>query len=98
MFHNSFSPVGETSWSRFLPVARGPSEVSIRASERVSPALSSVKRGRFRSFRSYMSIAASVVLFSRSFRSLIKTRVDMAKHIKDLKDLSVLGRGAGYRH
>ena len=34
-----------------------------------------------------MSIAARVGQFSRSFRSLIKTRADMAKTIKDLKDL-----------
>ena len=45
-----------------------------------------------------MSIAARVVPFSRSFRSLIKTRADMAKPIKDLKDLSVLRGCACYRH
>ena len=45
-----------------------------------------------------MSIAARVVLFSRSFRSLIKTRADMAKPIKDLKNLSILRGCACYRH
>ena len=45
-----------------------------------------------------MSIAARVVPLSRSFRSLIKTRVALAKPIKDLKDLRVLRRRAGYRH
>ena len=40
----------------------------------LSPTLSIVKRWRFRSVRTYMSIAARVVPFSRSFRSLIKTR------------------------
>ena len=39
-----------------------------------------------------------VVPFSRSFRSLIKKRVALAKPIKDLKALSVLHRRAGYRH
>ena len=34
-----------------------------------------------------MSIEKRVVLFSRSFRSLIKTRAALAKTIKDLKDL-----------
>ena len=45
---------------------------------------------RFRSFRTYMSIAARVVPFSRSFRSFIKTRADLVKTIKDLKDLRAL--------
>ena len=45
-----------------------------------------------------MSIATRVVPFSRSFRSLIKTRADLVKSIKDLKDLSVLRRRACYRH
>ena len=45
-----------------------------------------------------MSIAKRVVLFSRSFRSLIKTRADLAKPIKDLKDLRVLRGRACYRH
>ena len=34
-----------------------------------------------------MSIEKRVVPFSRSFRSLIKTRAALAKTIKDLKDL-----------
>ena len=50
VFHNSVRSVGETS-GLDVPVARGPSEVSIRASERVSPAISIGKRWRFRSFR-----------------------------------------------
>ena len=45
-----------------------------------------------------MSIEKRVVPFSRSFRSLIKTRAALAKSIKDLKDLSVLRGCAGYRH
>ena len=45
-----------------------------------------------------MSIAARVVPFSRSFKTLIKKRADMAKTIKDLKDLRILRRRAGYRH
>ena len=53
---------------------------------------------RFRSFRTYMSIATRVVPFSRSFRSLIKTTRRMAKSIKDLKDLSILRDRACYRH
>ena len=52
----------------------------------------------FRSVRTYMSIEKHVVLFSRAFRSLIKTRAALAKPIKDLKDLSVLRGRAGYRH
>ena len=35
---------------------------------------------------------------SRSFRTLIKTRAALAKHIKDLKDLRTLRVRAGYRH
>ena len=45
-----------------------------------------------------MSIAARVVPFSRSFRSLIKKTHRMAKAIKDLKDLKILRGRAGYRH
>ena len=45
-----------------------------------------------------MSIAARVVPFSRSFRTLIKNTRRMAKHIKDLKDLRVLRVRACYRH
>ena len=45
-----------------------------------------------------MSIDTRVVLFSRSFRTLIKTRADLAKPIKDLKDLSILSVCACYRH
>ena len=37
-----------------------------------------------------MSIETRVVTLSRSFRSLIKTRADLAKAIKDLKDLRAL--------
>ena len=37
-----------------------------------------------------MSIEIRVVTLSRSFRSLIKNTRGMSKHIKDLKDLSVL--------
>ena len=54
-------------------------------------------RWRFRSFRTYMSIAARVVPFLRSFRSLIQTR-GASKHIKDLKDLRVLRVAECYRH
>ena len=45
-----------------------------------------------------MSIAARVVPFSRSFRSLIKKRAALAKPIKDLKDLRVLRGRVCYRH
>ena len=45
-----------------------------------------------------MSIETRVVPFSRSVRTLIKNTRRMAKSIKDLKDLSVLGGRAGYRH
>ena len=45
-----------------------------------------------------MSIKKRVMPFSRSSRTLIKKRADMAKVIKDLKDLSVLRWRAGYRH
>ena len=45
-----------------------------------------------------MSIAARVVPFSRSFRTLITKRAALAKTIKDLKDLSVLRVCACYRH
>ena len=45
-----------------------------------------------------MSIAARVGPFSRSFRSFIKTRAALAKHIKDLKDLRFLRVYAYYRH
>ena len=45
-----------------------------------------------------MSIAVRVVPFSRSVRTLIKIRADMAKHIKDLKDLKSLRVAACYRH
>ena len=100
-------PVGETSRSRCLlgritlrvsiPVARGPSD-AIRASERVSPAISIVKKWRFRSFRTYMSIATCAGPMSRSIRTLIRKHVDLVKPIKDLKDLSVLRGCAGYRH
>ena len=45
-----------------------------------------------------MSIAARVVPFSRSFRSLIKTCAALAKPIKDLKVLRVLRDRACYRH
>ena len=34
----------------------------------------------------------------RAFRSFIKTRAALAKHIKDLKDLRILRVRAGYRH
>ena len=45
-----------------------------------------------------MSIAARVVPFSRSFRSLITKHAPLAKPIKDLKDLRVLHVTACYRH
>ena len=45
-----------------------------------------------------MSIEKRAGPFSRSFRSLIKTRADMAKTIKDLKDLRILRGRACYRH
>ena len=44
-----------------------------------------------------MSIAARVVSFSRSFRSLIKNTRPW-QNIKDLKDLRALRVCAGYRH
>ena len=72
----------------FFIVARGPSD-AIRASERVSPAISIVKRWRFRSVSTYMSIAARVVPFSRAFRSFIKKRAALAKTIKVREDLSL---------
>ena len=78
--------VGETSGFDF-PVARGPVPRVVHRQERL-----------FRSFRTYMSIDTRVVTFSRSFRSLIKTRADMAKTIKDLKALSVFRGRACYRH
>ena len=45
-----------------------------------------------------MSIETRVAPCSRSFRTLIKTRTDLAKPIKDLKDLRVLRVCACYRH
>ena len=45
-----------------------------------------------------MSIAARVGTFSRAFSSLIRKRAALAKSIKDLKDLRILRRRAGYRH
>ena len=45
-----------------------------------------------------MSIEKRIGLFSRSFRTLIKKRADLAKPIKDLKDLRILRRRACYRH
>ena len=45
-----------------------------------------------------MSIETRVVLFSRSFRSLIKKHADLAKTIKDLKDFRALRVAACYRH
>ena len=45
-----------------------------------------------------MSIETRVGPYSRSVRTLIKTRADLATSIKDLKDLRVLRRRAGYRH
>ena len=45
-----------------------------------------------------MSIEKRAGPMSRVFRSLIKKHMDMAKSIKDLKDLRVLCRRAGYRH
>ena len=45
-----------------------------------------------------MSIETRVVTFSRSFRTLMKKRADLAKPIKDLKDLSILRGCACYRH
>ena len=80
------SSVGETS-GLDVPVARG-----------TGPRVVHRQAGRFRSFRSLMSIEKRAVPLSRSFRSLIKTRADLAKAIKDLKDLSVLRGRAGYRH
>ena len=72
---------------RFFIVVRGPVPRDLHRQE-----------WRFRSFRTYMSIAARVVPFSRSFRSLMKTRAALAKSIKDLKDLSILRGCACYRH
>ena len=45
-----------------------------------------------------MSIEKRAGPTARSFRSLIKKHMDMAKSIKDLKDLSILRRRACYRH
>ena len=45
-----------------------------------------------------MSIEKRAGPFSRSFRSLIKTRAALAKTIKDLKDLRILRGRACYRH
>ena len=45
-----------------------------------------------------MSIAARVIPFSRSIRTLIKTRALLAKAIKDLKDLRALQVSECYRH
>ena len=45
-----------------------------------------------------MSIAARVVPFSRSIRTLIRKHAALAKPIKDLKDLRVLRVHACYRH
>ena len=45
-----------------------------------------------------MSIEKRAGPMSRSVRTLIKTRADPAKSIKDLKDLRVLRWRAGYRH
>ena len=44
-----------------------------------------------------MSIEKRIGL-SRSFRTLIKKHADLAKHIKDLKDLKSLHIDEGYRH
>ena len=63
----------------------------------LSPALAIVKWWRLRSFRTLMSIEKRVVPFSRSFRSLIKTRA-ASKPIKDLKDLRALQVAECYRH
>ena len=82
----STPPVGETSWSRCS-----------RSAGACPPRWPSA-RCRLRSFRTYMSIAARVVLFSRAFRSLIKTRAALAKPIKDLKALRLLRVCACYRH
>ena len=85
------------AWGARMPHAH-PSEFPPHASHNTlayrsagaCPPRSPSARGRFRSFRTYMSIEKRVVPFSRSFRSLIKTRAALAKTIKDLKDLSVL--------
>ena len=45
-----------------------------------------------------MSIEKRVVPFSRSVRTLIKKHADLAKSIKDLKDLSVFRGRVCYRH
>ena len=45
-----------------------------------------------------MSIETRDGPMSRAFRTFIKKRADMAKHIKDLKDLRLLRGRAGYRH
>ena len=85
----------------FFTVARGPvprERAFFYRSAGACPPRSPSSRCRLRSFRTYMSIAIRVVPFSRSFRTLIKTRAALAKSIKDLKDLSVLRGRAGYRH
>ena len=78
--------VGEPSWSR------------CSRSARACPPRWPASRYVFRSFSTYMSIETRAGPFSRSIRTLIKKRADMAKSIKDLKDLRVLRRRAGYRH
>ena len=45
-----------------------------------------------------MSIAPRVVPFSRSIRTLIRKHADLAKTIKDLKDLRALRVAGCYRH
>ena len=89
--------------NRFFTVARGPvprDRWIARTMSRPGGLSYSCPSSRyvFRSFRTYMSIAARVVLFSRSFRSLIRKRAALAKAIKDLKDLRVLRVHACYRH
>ena len=96
--NDSVSPVGETSWSRCARFSRRRaswSRCSRSAGDRPPrcPSSSYV----FRSFRTLMSIEKRVVLFSRSFRSLIKKHA-ATQNIKDLKDLNIHSGRACYRH
>ena len=84
--------------ARDRPSPYGKSGRSGYRSAGACPPRSPASRCRLRSFRTYMSIEKRAVTFSRSFRSLIKTRADLAKPIKDLKDLRVLRNLTCYRH
>ena len=84
-------------WARCLPVGETSRSRCSRSAGACPPRCPSSSYV-FRSFRTYMSIAARVVPFSRAFRSLIKPRAALAKSIKDLKDLRIFRGRACYRH